>query len=171
MSTIDKVALFQQAFGLTTQAEKTSTPYLPEVGDDVKDSLVRIRNQLQDAATYCMQAASDLRTVGRKDEALLMLRLQLMTEELGEVTAAMVNGDLSNLAHELADLDYVLQGTILSLGLGLIHGRVVDEIHRANMSKLGPDGRPILNPAGRVIKSENFKPANVGPIVRGEPSE
>jgi predicted HAD superfamily Cof-like phosphohydrolase len=37
-------------------------------------------------------------------------------------------------------------------------------IHNANMSKLGPDGKPLKNAAGRVVKGPNFKKADLSPL-------
>jgi predicted HAD superfamily Cof-like phosphohydrolase len=33
----------------------------------------------------------------------------------------------------------------------------VTEVHRANLSKLGDDGRPVLRPDGKVLKGPNFR--------------
>lgn len=39
------------------------------------------------------------------------------------------------------------------------------EVQRSNMSKLGPDGKPILNEAGRVSKGPNYLPPDIYQII------
>lgn len=71
--------------------------------------------------------------------------------------------DLSQMAHELADLQYVVSGTAVQLGIPL--QPCVEEIHMANMRKLGPDGRPIVDANGKVRKPEGWQPANVEKVL------
>lgn len=35
------------------------------------------------------------------------------------------------------------------------------EVHRSNMTKLGEDGKPIVNEAGRVVKGPKYEPPNI----------
>ena len=86
------------------------------------------------------------------------LRMSLVTEEANEVKEA-ASGMLSELAQELADLVYVCYGWAVELGVNL--DAVIAEVHRANMSKLGDDGQPIMRDDGKVLKGPNFRPANV----------
>ena len=174
-----------------------------------------------------------------------LVRMQLLTEETAESIHELLSGDVAKLAHELSDLQYVIDGAYITYGLwslgkppppeprddgvpcmphercslifireftkhlGLLSGlaladvnqeppeqvyretkRVLDtlqrelwhlyryanllraripvfrEIHRANMSKLGPDGRPIINDSGRVVKGPDFKPADAASVLR-----
>lgn len=39
------------------------------------------------------------------------------------------------------------------------------EVQRSNMSKLGPNGEPILNEAGRVTKGPNYLPPDIDQII------
>lgn len=39
-------------------------------------------------------------------------------------------------------------------------------VHCSNMSKLGPDGKPIKREDGKVLKGPNYKPANLEEIVK-----
>jgi len=41
----------------------------------------------------------------------------------------------------------------------------LDEVHRANMSKLGADGQPVLRDDGKVLKSERYSPPDVAAVV------
>jgi predicted HAD superfamily Cof-like phosphohydrolase len=38
---------------------------------------------------------------------------------------------------------------------------VYAEVHRSNMSKLGPDGRPVRRHDGKVLKGPNYREADV----------
>ena len=69
------------------------------------------------------------------DPKIIKLRIELMREELKEIEEAIENKDLPNLCKELADLDYVLKGSILSFGMGDIYTDSFKEVHRSNMSK------------------------------------
>ena len=63
------------------------------------------------------------------------LRVSLMQEELNEIIDGISNGDLVEIADGLADLLYVLNGTILEFGLQDKFDAIYDEVHRSNMSK------------------------------------
>src|SRR5689334_10006208 len=80
--------------------------------------------------------------------ALAELRIDLLVEEVQEFADAARSGDLVALADALADIAYVTYGAALTYGIDL--DAVLREIHRSNMSKLGPDGRPVLRTDGKV---------------------
>lgn len=42
----------------------------------------------------------------------------------------------------------------------------VVEVHRANMSKIGPDGRPRLRDDGKILKGPGFSPPDMSVAVR-----
>lgn len=63
------------------------------------------------------------------------LRISLIQEELNELTEAFEDGDMVEIADALADLQYVLSGTILECGLQDKFKTLFDEVHRSNMSK------------------------------------
>lgn len=88
-----------------------------------------------------------------------LLRYNLMKEENEEYFEAVRNNDTIEIADALGDMLYILCGTILSHGLQHKIEEVFDEIQRSNMSKLGPDGRPIYREDGKVMKGPGyFKP-------------
>ncbi len=64
------------------------------------------------------------------------LRVSLIREELNEFEEAIEGGDIKHIAKELADLVYVVFGTIIAFGLGSIFKAVFFEVHRSNMSKV-----------------------------------
>lgn len=93
-------------------------------------------------------------------------RQDLLAEEVAEVAEAAGTGPLDHLAHELADVVYVAYGTALVHGIDL--DEVIAEIHRANMSKLGPDGRPTLRADGKVLKGEHYRAPDVAAVLRAQ---
>ena len=87
------------------------------------------------------------------------LRHTLMKEENDEYLEASKNNSLVEIADALGDQLYILCGTILKHGMQHIIEDVFDEIQASNMSKLGPDGKPILREDGKILKGpEYFKP-------------
>lgn len=63
------------------------------------------------------------------------LRIALLTEELDELREALDNNDIVEAADALADLQYVLSGAIIELGLANRFKAIFDEVQRSNMSK------------------------------------
>ncbi len=98
----------------------------------------------------------------------LALRCTLIQEEYREVMEAFaaLNGemgtavDLAPLAHELADLLYVVYGTFATLGINA--DAVYAEVHRANMEKLSGPRRAD----GKLLKPPGWQPANVRSILQ-----
>ncbi len=85
------------------------------------------------------------------------LRLDLIKEELSELTDAMKNKDLLEVADALTDILYVTYGAGHAFGIDL--DKCFDEVQNSNMSKLDDNGKPIFNEHGKVMKGPNyFKP-------------
>ena len=85
------------------------------------------------------------------------LRLDLIKEEFNELTEAMNNKDLLEVADALTDILYVTYGAGHAFGINL--DDCFEEVQRSNMSKLGDDGNPIYNEHGKVMKGPKyFKP-------------
>ena len=85
------------------------------------------------------------------------LRIDLIKEELEELTQAMNNNDLLEVADALTDILYVTYGAGHAFGINL--DKCFDEVQRSNMSKLGRNGKPIYNEFGKVMKGPDyFKP-------------
>ena len=85
------------------------------------------------------------------------LRLDLIKEELSELTDAMNNKDLLEVADALTDILYVTYGAGHAFGIDL--DKCFDEVQNSNMSKLDENGNPIYNEKGKVMKGPNyFKP-------------
>ena len=85
------------------------------------------------------------------------LRLDLIKEELTELTEAMNNKDLLEVADALTDILYVTYGAGHAFGINL--DNCFEEVQNSNMSKLDESGKPIYNEHGKVMKGPNyFKP-------------
>ena len=85
------------------------------------------------------------------------LRIDLIKEELAELTQAMYNKDLLEVADALTDILYVTYGAGHAFGIDL--DKCFDEVQNSNMSKLDKNGKPIYNDSGKVMKGPNyFKP-------------
>ena len=91
------------------------------------------------------------------DEKTNKLRVDLIKEELEELTQAMNDKDIIEVADALTDILYVTYGAGHAFGIDL--DKCFEEVQNSNMSKLGEDGKPIYNDAGKVMKGPNyFKP-------------
>ena len=85
------------------------------------------------------------------------LRLDLIKEELSELTEAMNNKDLLEVADALTDILYVTYGAGHAFGINL--DKCFEEVQNSNMSKLDENGKPIYNEHGKVMKGPKyFKP-------------
>jgi predicted HAD superfamily Cof-like phosphohydrolase len=85
------------------------------------------------------------------------LRIDLIKEELEELTEAMQKKDLLEVADALTDILYVTYGAGHAFGINL--DACFNEVQNSNMSKLGQDGKPIYNESGKVMKGPSyFKP-------------
>ena len=85
------------------------------------------------------------------------LRIDLIKEELDELTEAMKNKDLLEVADALTDILYVTYGAGHAFGINL--DRCFDEVQNSNMSKLDENNKPIYNEHGKVMKGPKyFKP-------------
>lgn len=84
------------------------------------------------------------------------LRYELIREELGELGRA---ADIIAVADALADLAYVVYGAAIEYGIDL--DRVIAAVHASNMTKLGPDGRPIYREDGKVLKGPGYVPPDI----------
>jgi predicted HAD superfamily Cof-like phosphohydrolase len=90
-------------------------------------------------------------------EKINKLRIDLIKEELQELTEAMNNNDLLEVADALTDILYVTYGAGHAFGIDL--DKCFDEVQNSNMSKLDENGEPIYNESGKVMKGPNyFKP-------------
>jgi len=88
-------------------------------------------------------------------------------EEIGDVIEnSKVDVDLPDYADALADMAYVIEGANLTFGINST--AVLAEVQRANLSKLGSDGKPVRREDGKIVKGPNFSPPDVSKILRAQ---
>ena len=97
------------------------------------------------------------------EDDIQRLRLDLIEEELDELHYAIDNKDMVEIADALGDLLYVVYGAGHAFGIDL--DECFKEIHASNMSKLGPDGKPIKREDGKVLKPDTFFPPDLKSIL------
>ena len=97
------------------------------------------------------------------DEKTMQLRYDLIKEELNELEQAMKTKNLKEIADALTDILYVTYGAGYAYGINL--DKCFKEVQRANMSKLGNDGKPIYNVKGKVMKGPNYSEPNLKQFV------
>lgn len=120
------------------------------------------------------------RTPTMPSEAERLMRARLVYEEANEVVRALgckVSYGLDgrdvvidhgvlvsrvDIAHELSDLLYVAHGGLAEMGAP---PEVFAEVHRANMSKLDDDGKPVFREDGKVMKGPNYRPPDVAGVL------
>ena len=99
---------------------------------------------------------------------LLELRKKLLNEEMNELNVEIDNllnelrsggqttvESRAKMLKELADLQYVLSGMVVSLGLPM--QEIFARVHKSNMSKL-VDGKPLKRADGKFLKGPNYQP-------------
>lgn len=86
----------------------------------------------------------------------------LMQEELGELTTAMDEGRLVEVADGIADLLYVTLYT--ANAYGLIVEPIFAEVQRSNMTK---KGGPIRSD-GKQLKGTSYSPPNIEALVQAQ---
>ena len=91
------------------------------------------------------------------------LRLDLIKEELTELTEAMNNKDLLEVADALTDILYVTYGAGHAFGINL--DKCFQEVQNSNMSKLDENGKPIYNEQGKVMKGPNYFKPNLSRFI------
>ena len=91
------------------------------------------------------------------------LRIDLIKEELEELTEAIQKKDLLEVADALTDILYVTYGAGHAFGINL--DECFNEVQKSNMSKLGNDGKPIYDQSGKVIKGPDYFKPNLKKIL------
>ena len=121
-------------------------------------------SNFEDVKTFMETFGQIVRTKPQfPDEKTIQLRLDLIKEELSELEQAIKNKNLKEIADALTDILYVTYGAGYAYGINL--DKCFKEVQRANMSKLGIDGKPIYNEKGKVMKGPNYTEPNLKQFV------
>lgn len=90
-------------------------------------------------------------------------------EEVGEVWDELYSKTMTykgvnkeKLTKELCDLLWVTYQAAAFFGLPI--EKAFQRVYESNMSKLGPDGKPVLREDGKILKGPNYKPAELGDL-------
>ena len=78
-----------------------------------------------------------------------------------------LNDSREDLAKELADILYVCYWTAAKIGIDV--NEAFRRVHASNMSKLGPDGKPVKREDGKVLKGPGYHAPDLSDIVRHVP--
>ena len=121
-------------------------------------------SNFEDVKTFMKTFGQMVRTKPQfPDEETMQLRYDLIKEELNELEQAMKTKNLKEIADALTDILYVTYGAGYAYGINL--DKCFKEVQRANMSKLGNDGKPIYNEKGKVMKGPNYSEPNLKQFV------
>ena len=121
-------------------------------------------SNFEDVKTFMKTFGQIIRTKPQiPDDKTMQLRFDLIKEELKELEQAMKTKDLKEVADALTDILYVTYGAGYAYGIDL--DKCFKEVQRANMSKLGTDGKPIYNDKGKVMKGPNYSEPNLKQFV------
>jgi NTP pyrophosphatase (non-canonical NTP hydrolase) len=143
-----------------------STPGVPPLSVEGAARLRWWAAQLQFIAQALKEEAAEYNREGQVNEGLLTIRLQLSVEETGEWAEALASGDIQATFNELVDMSVVTDGHYHTLGLADLKVEGYREVHAANMSKLGDDGKPIISEAGRWMKGPHTRKPDLGRVLR-----
>ena len=97
------------------------------------------------------------------EDSVQKLRLDLIEEELEELQYAIDNQNMADTADALTDLLYVVYGAGHAFGIDL--DDCFKEVHQSNLSKLGPDFRPIKREDGKVLKPDTYFPPDLKTVL------
>ena len=97
------------------------------------------------------------------EDSVQRLRLDLIEEELDELQYGIDNQDMVEVADALTDLLYVVYGAGHAFGIDL--DDCFKEVHKSNLSTLGPDFRPIKREDGKVLKPDTYFPPDLKTVL------
>ena len=122
-------------------------------------------SNFEDVKTFMETFGQMVRTKPKfPDTKTMQLRYDLIEEELNELEEAMKTKNLKEVADALTDILYVTYGAGYAYGIDL--DKCFKEVQRANMSKLGGDGKPIYNEQGKVMKGPNYTKPDLSKFVK-----
>ena len=122
-------------------------------------------SNFEDVKTFMETFGQMVRTKPQfPDEKTMQLRCDLIKEELNELEQAMKTKNLKEIADALTDILYVTYGAGYAYGIDL--DKCFEEVQKANMSKLGEDGKPIFNEQGKVMKGPNYIKPDLSKFVK-----
>ena len=92
--------------------------------------------------------------------------MDLLTEEVGEMKAAIDSMDQVEMLDAAADIIFVLAGIIEKAGLGEYMDEVMVEVLKSNNSKIPPFGEVIRDANGKIGKPEGYRAPDIPEAMR-----
>ena len=96
----------------------------------------------------------------------VQLRYDLMREENIEYQDAGLSNNKVEILDACVDQLYILLGTINAHGLQDLIGPAFELVHKNNMTKVGPDGKVLRNPDGKILKPQGFIPVDLTTLFK-----
>lgn len=131
---------------------------LPVRTDPASAKVAEVETRLRLLAEECTELIAEL-----KGSAAVSILKEAFAEV--EDLALSDDPDVVAVAHELGDAVYVLHGMAVEMNIPL--EKVIGEIHRSNMSKLGADGTPVMRSDGKVLKGPDYRKPDIGSVFSG----
>ncbi len=92
-----------------------------------------------------------------------LLRLRLLREEMSELEHALAERNEEEALDALTDIQYILDGTYLTLGFHKLKDEAFRVVHEANMLKF--DGKVNIREDGKILKPKGWKRPNLKPLL------
>ncbi len=132
------------------------TPYVPDE-KTVKLRLALILEEFTELAEACLETDNE----GAQN---VLRPLAQAMEGIRSLAAEDLNVDVVEVADALTDINYVTYGAGHCFGVDL--DACMQEVQRANMSKLGEDGKPIYNAQGKIMKGPQYTPPDIAKVLK-----
>lgn len=101
------------------------------------------------------------------DRDLRNLRWDLLNEEINEYFDAELADDAVEVADGLADVIVIAYGSLLAYFGKEKADRILAEVARSNLDKIGPDGTVLRREDGKILKPEGFRPPDIAGVLNG----
>jgi len=126
-----------------------------------------VRQSALYAGLQCEELAEKMVTLGFMGMSSVLKQMASGFKE-GSFDDRFVNVDRADLLDDDIDMLVVTIGSMLSQGAN-VHG-AFQEVHRANMDKVWPDGTMHRDSNGKVVKPEGWKGPDLSPFIFEEPA-
>ena len=152
-SSIARVEQFHKVFGQPVEREPVEW--------DPSITLEMIGQKVAAEADFLKMWFVKTAEVGDQKSSNIFLRAHLHTEETAELLTSLGQSDKEGTLDALVDIQYVLDGTFLSMGMGGVKEEAFRRVHAANMRKTVPK-----DPGERISKPGGWRAPELGDLVR-----
>lgn len=85
--------------------------------------------------------------------------------EIRDAIAALDDGTRNVVLAADALADIATVDFCMALEAGIPLDEVLEEVHSSNLTKLGPDGRPIKDERGKFVKGPDYRPPDIAGVL------